>query len=161
MMRAITDFRLDADGHWVAELDCGHGQHTRDDPPFVERAWVRTEAGRGAKIGSLLDCLRCDRRELPEGYVEYKRTPLFTSATIPRGLRSRHSTKSGVWARIELTARSGSLRYRIHEPYDEEQLLGADEAGIVLPEVEHEVAPVGEVEFSVVFLRRPRESGDG
>ena len=39
MQRKITGFHLDEEGHWVAELECGHNQHVRHDPPYVERPW--------------------------------------------------------------------------------------------------------------------------
>ena len=77
MQRAITSFHQDSEGHWVAELSCGHGRHTRHDPPLVERPWVLTAEGREAKLGECLDCVRCDRAELPEGFAAYRRTPDF------------------------------------------------------------------------------------
>ncbi len=60
MQRAIAGFHRDDEGHWVAELACGHNQHVRHKPPFIERPWVTTEAGRAAHIGTLLDCKLCD-----------------------------------------------------------------------------------------------------
>jgi hypothetical protein len=43
----------------VAELECGHGQHVRHNPPWQVRPWVQTEAGRREKLGTSLDCLLC------------------------------------------------------------------------------------------------------
>ena len=60
MLRPITDYHLDEEGHWVAELECGHNQHVRHDPPWQMRPWVMTEAGRQAHLGELLQCLKCD-----------------------------------------------------------------------------------------------------
>ena len=57
--RTITGFHLDADGDWVAELDCGHTQHMRHDPPWQVREWVTTEAGRAEKIGTEIPCRLC------------------------------------------------------------------------------------------------------
>ncbi len=51
----------DADGVWVAELDCGHNQHIRHRPPFQVRPWVLTEESRAEHIGSARDCPLCDR----------------------------------------------------------------------------------------------------
>ena len=51
MRRKITGFHLDEEGHWVAELECGHNQHVRHDPPYVERPWVITEHGRRSRLG--------------------------------------------------------------------------------------------------------------
>jgi hypothetical protein len=57
--RRITGFRQDDEGHWVAELECGHSQHVRHDPPWQVREWVTTEAGRAGRIGSTLRCPVC------------------------------------------------------------------------------------------------------
>ena len=63
MKRTIAGFHPDEAGDWVADLDCGHGQHVRHRPPFVNRPWVTTESGREAMLGTTLDCVRCDRME--------------------------------------------------------------------------------------------------
>ena len=57
--RRIVGFRVDDEGHWVAELECGHGQHVRHDPPWQNRPWVLTEEGRARFIGRSLSCLHC------------------------------------------------------------------------------------------------------
>lgn len=59
MQRAIVGFHQDAEGHWVAELSCGHAQHVRHQPPWMVRAWVTTEAGRASRLGARLECKRC------------------------------------------------------------------------------------------------------
>jgi hypothetical protein len=59
--RAIIGFHQDLEQHWVAELDCGHCQHTRHEPPFFPRPWVTTTAGRKEQIGRILNCVICDR----------------------------------------------------------------------------------------------------
>ena len=48
--RLIVGFHQDQEGDWVAELDCGHNQHVRHNPPWQERAWVLSSEGRG--VGS-------------------------------------------------------------------------------------------------------------
>ena len=109
-----------------------------------------TEAAtREERIGTTLDCLRCDRRELPDGYVETRRTPTFDAESVPAGLRRTHTTRTGIWAKIRVEA--GALHYRVHAPFHSEEVLVPGRTGIVLPEVEHEVAPDGEVRFFVAF----------
>lgn len=66
MRQSITGFHRDDEDHWVAELACGHFQHVRHDPPWVNRPWVISEAGRSGRLGSVLNCLKCDRREPPD-----------------------------------------------------------------------------------------------
>ncbi|MCO5412992.1 DUF3565 domain-containing protein [Ralstonia mojiangensis] len=63
MKQAIVGFERDEEGHWVARLACGHGQHMRHDPPWQLRLWTETEAGRASKIGVVVECLKCDRGE--------------------------------------------------------------------------------------------------
>ena len=59
--RRIVGFHRDSDGHWVAELDCGHSQHVRHNPPFRLRPWVLTEAGRRGRLGATLHCRACSK----------------------------------------------------------------------------------------------------
>ncbi len=63
MKQAIIGFHTDTDGHWVAELECGHTQHVRHDPPWQLRPWVLTAKEREKKLGLKLECLKCDRNE--------------------------------------------------------------------------------------------------
>jgi tellurite methyltransferase len=66
VLRAIQGFHQDDEGHWVAELSCGHGQHVRHVPPFWQRPWVLTEEGRAGKLGVELPCALCDRPVVPD-----------------------------------------------------------------------------------------------
>ena len=61
--RAITGFHQDDEGYWVAELECGHGQHMRHDPPWQNRPWVLTPEGRGQFIGVAIPCVKCRQAE--------------------------------------------------------------------------------------------------
>lgn len=60
MKQKITGFHQDVENHWVAELECGHAQHVRHDPPWMERPWVLTTEGRTSRLGVELNCVRCD-----------------------------------------------------------------------------------------------------
>jgi hypothetical protein len=55
----ITGFHQDEEGHWVAELSCGHTQHLRHQPPWQSRAWVMDPAQRQEKIGQPFACGWC------------------------------------------------------------------------------------------------------
>lgn len=90
-------------------------------------------------------------KPLPPDAVPYQRTREFSQSTIPAGLLRRHTTKPGVWGRIQVL--EGSLRYRILEPVREEHVLTPERHGVVEPEVPHEVEPLGPVRFFVEFLR--------
>lgn len=63
----IVGFHKDEMEHWVAELACGHAQHVRHDPPWQNRPWVISEAGRAENLGQLLDCLKCNHSAPKDG----------------------------------------------------------------------------------------------
>ena len=94
-------------------------------------------------------------KALPEGLSAYRRTPEFDASSIPDGLRRDHATKAGVWGRIRVL--EGALVYRVAGPAPEEHVLTPARPGVVEPEVEHEVEPLGEVRFFVEFLRTPEK----
>lgn len=94
--------------------------------------------------------------QLPSGLSPYKRTPTFTEATIPAGLRSDHSTKDGVWGLIHVE--DGELRYVVTDPRrgpSETILSTATAPRVVEPTIVHHVDPIGSVRFHVEFWKTP------
>lgn len=57
----IVGFHQDEEGHWVADLACGHSQHVRHDPPWQNRPWVVTAEGRQRFLGVELPCRTCQQ----------------------------------------------------------------------------------------------------
>lgn len=150
--RTIIGFHRDEESHWVADLDCGHAQHIRHDPPFFSRSWVMTTTGRESRMGSEWECGWCDSKTIPDGYVPYKQTPVFNTETIPSGLTQQHATKKGIWGLIHVV--TGTLIYRIHHPFYSEERLDSQTPGIVLPDVQHDVHPSEDAMFYIEFWRR-------
>lgn len=68
-LRRIVGFHQDECGDWVAELECGHGQHVRHRPPGAHRPWTLTEEGRRSRLGAKLPCKKCvqERSRAPAG----------------------------------------------------------------------------------------------
>lgn len=66
MLQPIIGYHTDGEGHWVAQLDCGHNQHVRHDPPQVAREWVTTPEGRETMRGHQLECKKCDENAPPD-----------------------------------------------------------------------------------------------
>ena len=60
MQQPITGYHKDELDDWVAELECGHFQHVRHNPPWTNRPWVMTNDGRTSMLGRVLDCLKCE-----------------------------------------------------------------------------------------------------
>jgi hypothetical protein len=59
MQKRIVGFHQDEEEHWVAELECGHRQHVRHQPPWINRPWVVTPEGRARVLGRVLECKTC------------------------------------------------------------------------------------------------------
>lgn len=57
--RRIRGFRQDEAGDWIADLECGHSQHVRHNPPWENRPWVMSADTRDDRVGSFMQCLRC------------------------------------------------------------------------------------------------------
>lgn len=170
MRRQIASYRQDPEDNdaWVAVLDCHHGRHLRHEPPLRDRAWVLDPAERQARLGAEVDCLKCDRLELPDGLVSYKQTAVFTEETLPAGLRRAHTTKAGVWGWIEVL--EGAVDYVVSPPVSATFRLSAGPAwppapspaswegsepwrGVVAPQHPHHLELIGPVRLRVVFLR--------
>ena len=69
MQSRIVGFHQDDEHHWVAELECGHNQHVRHDPPLITRPWVLTPEGRDRALGQSLECKKCDTGAPPDRTV--------------------------------------------------------------------------------------------
>ncbi|HEX5385516.1 MAG TPA: DUF3565 domain-containing protein [Gemmatimonadales bacterium] len=59
--RRIVGFHRDDEGQWVADLECGHTQHMRHEPPWQVREWVTTEVGRARFVGRVISCVACEK----------------------------------------------------------------------------------------------------
>lgn len=149
--RAIVGFHRDDEGHWVAELVCGHTQHVRHRPPMEERPWVLTDVGRKEMLGRSLECLYCNMPQLPAHAEVFKTTPEYTERTIPEGMLDDHRTRAGVWGRI--VVREGKLMYSLADSHGGTWVLRPGVDGVIAPGVGHWVAPNGRVRFVIEFLR--------
>jgi tellurite methyltransferase len=153
VIRTIEGFHSDEDGDWVAELSCLHSQHVRHSPPFRERPWVRTEAGRADHVGTELDCPLCDRAEPPEGLSCARTAGPFDQSSVPAGLRSDHRVADHTWGRLRVL--DGAVRFTMATTPPVDRRLGAGEAQDIPPGVTHSLGVDGPVRLAVDFLTRP------
>ncbi len=149
MERKITGYHLDEHNDWVAELDCYHGQHVRHQPPFINRPWTETQAGRDSQLGTTLNCVRCDALEFPDNVIAYKKTAEFTEKTIPKGFQKDHSTKNGTWGLLHVL--EGSLIYTVNYPSITQYEVTQGNQAVIAPCLLHSVEPQGKVRFYVEF----------
>lgn len=87
---------------------------------------------------------------LPSGVAPYKRTPVFTDTSVPKGLLQDHATKAGVWGVIHVE--EGALDYMIPGRGSRER-LDPTTVGIVRPAELHYVMPAAGCRFFVEFWR--------
>lgn len=66
MKRKIVGFHRDDRNDWVADLECGHAQHVRHRPPWINRPWIVTAEGRKSRIGAKLNCKKCGGQHATE-----------------------------------------------------------------------------------------------
>jgi tellurite resistance-related uncharacterized protein len=164
--RPITGYHQDEVGDWVAELECGHNQHVRHEPPFQLRAWVLDPEGRASRLGTTLVCPMCERAEMPDARRRVRTTPVWDQDTMPAGLRRAHRIAAATWGR--LIVHEGRLRFAAATTPAIDIELGAGESHAIPPGVEHEVEPLGAVRFAVEFfavdrtgrLHDPRDATD-
>jgi tellurite resistance-related uncharacterized protein len=158
--RAISGYHQDDEGEWVAELVCGHDQHVRHRPPFQNRPWVLSDAGRDERMRTPLACPLCDRGELPARVRLTRSSPEWDECTLPLGLRRAHRLPAGTWGRIAL--RDGRLRLAMATtPPLEVVLAEPGSTRGIPPEVEHDVQPVGPVRFAIDFFEVDRRMPKG
>jgi len=60
MLKRIVAFHQDDINDWVADLECGHTQHVRHNPPWQNRPWVTSTDERNKYLGHQLDCKDCE-----------------------------------------------------------------------------------------------------
>jgi tellurite resistance-related uncharacterized protein len=152
MIRVIEGFHPDEDGEWVAELSCLHGQHVRHQPPIRDRPWVTTAEGREGRIGMSIECLLCDRAELPDGLVVARKAGPFDERSLPAGLRADHRVAEHTWGRLRVLEGQAGFELSTDPPIDRTVFPGEEQP--IPPGVAHRVVVTGHVRLEVDFLAR-------
>lgn len=150
--RAITGFRQDVEGDWVAELSCLHTQHMRHNPPLNFRPWVTDPAGRQERIGTEIACRPCDQARLPDALTHLRTAGPFTDQTLPAGLRRTHQTAEGVWGVLRVLGGTIRCRLEVCPPLDVELAAGSDQP--LPPGIAHHIELSSPAEVAVEFWGR-------
>jgi len=83
MKKRIVGFHLDEEQHWVAELECGHNQHVRHNPPWTIRRWVITQEGCDKALGHELNRKKCDFGARPDWAIRIEASDPFMFTSCP------------------------------------------------------------------------------
>ena len=153
MIRSIDAFHQDDDGDWVAELSCLHNQHVRHCPPFQDRPWVTTDAGRSERIGSPIECPLCDRLELPTDLQVARTAGPFDSNTLPGALQHSHLVADRTWGRLRVL--EGSVVFAMETTPPISFRLTAGDEQLIPPGIPHLLRTDGPVRLAVDFLVNP------
>jgi tellurite resistance-related uncharacterized protein len=154
MIRTIDGFHQDDEGDWVAELSCLHNQHVRHRPPFQERPWVTTEAGRAQRVGTPLACPLCDRLELPAGLQVARTAGPFDADTLPPALQRAHLVAERTWALLRVL--EGAVMVAIDTAPPTTRRLTAGDEQPIPPATPHHVRVDEPMRLAVDFLVKPR-----
>lgn len=88
------------------------------------------------------------------GPEPYSSSPIFTETSLPAALRSRHTTKDGVWGVLRVF--EGQVKFTALEP-PSETIVSAGQSHLILPQQPHFVEPLGAMKMRVDFFReQPR-----
>jgi tellurite methyltransferase len=153
VIRTIDGFHQDDVGDWVANLSCLHDQHVRHDPPFQQRPWVTTAAGRAEHIGAPRDCPLCDRTELPAGLDVVRTAGPFDADTLPEGLRRAHRVAPRTWGLLRVL--DGAVVFDIETTPPVRVRLHAGDAQPIPPGVPHLLSVEEPFRLAIDFLVRP------
>jgi len=137
----------------VADLSCFHSQHVRHDPPWQDRAWVTTEYGRRAGVGTFIECPLCDRAELPEGLQVVRTAGPFSASSLPDGLQRAHRVSERTWGRLRVL--EGTVAFSMDTVPPIQLQLQAGSVQPIPPGVAHSLALTGPVVVQVEFLVPP------
>jgi tellurite methyltransferase len=150
MIRTIDRFRQDADGEWVADLSCLHSQHVRHRPPFSDRPWVLTEAGRSRRVGTAIACPLCDRGELPQGLTRVRSAGPFDEETLPPALQRDHRVAERTWAVLRVI--EGAVRFTMTTDPPLDRVVTAGQQQAIPPGVLHAVHLDAPARLEIDFL---------
>ena len=82
----------------------------------------------------------------------YRSTPVFDEHTLPDALRRRHNTKTGVWGVVRVL--EGRLKLTWLDP-PSDVVLEEGGSGLLLPQQDHFVEPLGPMKMRVDFYDTP------
>ncbi len=91
--------------------------------------------------------------KIPDGFEAYGQSPQFDQNTVPDSLKSEHTTKQGVYGKLNIEY--GEITYCVTEPgHEAEFKLNPDTPGIIEPTHKHHIDPHGDVSFHIEFYKQ-------
>ena len=152
MHRAMTGFRRDDDGAWVAELSCLHSQHIRHEPPFSGGRLDRGRRGSAPRASASRSTARSvTAPSCPEGLEPTRTTATWDATTVPAALRRAHRVAARTWGLLEVEA--GEVRFQADTDPPLDVVVTPDRPQPIPPELDHHIEPSEDARFHVDLPR--------
>lgn len=150
MNKKIIGFHVDELGDWVADLECGHAQHVRHNPPWINRPWVLEVAGRKKALGEKLDCLKCNMPVLPiNSRLMRVSEPIDQQALIDEYAGVQTNDSDG-WVQVKVS--EGELVYQPLSGEKKGYVLDPDFCAVIEPRARYSLSPKGDVVFHFCYF---------
>lgn len=151
MEKKIVDFHVDEQGDWVADLECGHTQHVRHNPPWINRPWVLEEEGRKRSLGALLDCLKCNMPTMPERVHRVECSEVFDQQALVNQYSGMQKNDHDCW--IKVVVSEGELVYQQVADKTKGYVIDSNFSAVIMPNEIFSLSPKGHVLFQFHYYQ--------
>lgn len=151
MDKKIVGFHVDEVGDWVADLECGHAQHVRHNPPWTNRPWVLETEGRKRSLGTLLDCLKCNMPQVPPSARQIGGSEVLNQQVIAKQYADIHRNDSDMWIRVVVT--EGELVYQQVADKTKGYVIDPEFAAVIAPGERFALREKGHVLFQLFYYQ--------
>lgn len=156
MEKKIVGFHVDDQGDWVADLECGHGQHVRHNPPWTNRPWVLEQQERERFLGEVLDCLKCNMPMIPVNAVQFDCSEIYDQAMLIAQYSGVKTNDAGIW--IKLVISEGELIYQQVSGETKGYVIDSDFAAVIAPGERFALRTKGHVLCQFYYFRDNKDN---
>ncbi|WP_406802753.1 DUF3565 domain-containing protein [Alkalimarinus alittae] len=151
MDKKIIGFHVDDQGDWVADLECGHAQHVRHNPPWINRPWVLEQEGRDKSLGETLDCLKCNMPLLPTNSQLTRVSELFDQQVLIDQYAGSQTNNTDCW--VQVVVSEGALVYRQVSEETKGYVIDQGFFAVIEPGATFLLSPMGAVLFHFCYYQ--------
>ncbi len=151
MDQNIVRFHQDEEGCWVANLICGHCQHVRHNPPWVNRPWISTEATRELYIGQSLNCLKCNMPNIPSSAKQIKCSEQYDQQSLHQQFVGAQVNNSDFWIKVIIF--EGELVYRRLTEIPHGYVVDSEYSAVIEPRMKYILRSKGPVRFKFQYYQ--------
>lgn len=151
MEKKIVGFHVDEVGDWVADLECGHAQHVRHNPPWINRPWVLDREGRERSLGVLLDCLKCNMPAIPVSARQIDCSERIDQRVLVDQYAGVQHNNSGCWIKVAVS--EGELVYQQVADNIKGYVIDTEFSAVIAPGERFSLSAKGAVLFQLHYYQ--------